>query len=316
MKAERRAYLELHIAVFLFGFTAILGDVIQLSALVLVWWRVLLTSISLLLLIRLRSLYRQLGPGMILIFMGIGVLVALHWIAFYGAIKLSNASIGLVAMATTSFFTSLMEPWILKQKMNWYEIGLGVLIVPGMVLVANNTELGMMDGLWVGLLAAFLAALFAILNKKYIGTTDEMSITFLELGSAWIFLSLVIPMTALLSENGLTIWPPSWQDWLYLLVLSLLCTTLAYVLALRSLRHLSAFASNLTVNLEPVYGIALAWILLQENDELGNGFYWGVLIILAVVFSYPILRKQMRSKPIKHQPKDGKSDLIKNAQQR
>jgi drug/metabolite transporter (DMT)-like permease len=294
MQAEKRAYLELHIAVFLFGFTAILGDLIQLSALVLVWWRVMITSFSLVFLIRPIQLFRSLGGGMILRFMGIGVLVAMHWLAFYGAIKLSNASIALVAMATTSFFTSLLEPWLLAKRVNWLEIGLGLLIIPGMVLVANSTSLGMVTGLWVGLLAALLAAFFAILNKKYIGAANEMSITFLELGSAWIFLSLVIPLYGGYRGELPVIGPPTWTDVGYILILSLLCTTLAYVLALRSLRHLSAFASNLTVNLEPVYGIALAWVLLQENEELGPGFYWGVLIILLVVFSYPLLRRWTR----------------------
>jgi len=296
MQAEKRAYLELHIAVFLFGFTAILGDLIQLSALVLVWWRVLITSLSLLFLIRPIHLFRSLSRGMILRFMGIGVLVALHWLAFYGAIKLSNASIALVAMATTSFFTSLLEPWMLTKRVNWLEMGLGLLIIPGMILVANSTSLGMVTGLWVGLLAALLAALFAILNKKYIGAANEMSITFLELGSAWIFLSLVISLYGGASVEFPVIWPPSWTDVGYILILSLLCTTLAYVLALRSLHHLSAFASNLTVNLEPVYGIALAWILLRENEELEAGFYWGGLVILLVVFSYPLLQRWARKR--------------------
>lgn len=306
MKAENRAYLELHIAVFLFGFTAILGDLIQLTALVMVWWRVFLTSGSLLFLIKPGKLFRQLGRKMTLRFVGIGILVALHWVAFYGAIKLSNASIALIAMATTSFFTSLMEPWLLRQRVNTLEIGLGLLIIPGMILVANSTSDDMLAGLLVGILSAFLAALFAIFNKKYIGTTDEMNITFIELGSAWGFLSLVIPIYALFSKEILVFWPPTLEDWGYLMVLAFLCTTFAYVLALRSLRHLSAFASNLTVNLEPVYGIALAWVLLGENKELGQGFYWGVLIILLVVFSYPVLRKRF-SKPKREKlaPKGG-----------
>jgi len=292
--AERRAYLELHTAVFLFGFTAILGDLIQLSALLIVWWRVLLTSISLLFLVRLVRIVRELPPRTILLFMGIGVIVAVHWLTFYGAIKLSNASICLVAMATTSFFTSFLEPLILRQRVKGYEILLGLLIVPGMVLIVNTTDLSLMTGLWVGLLSAFLASLFATLNKKHISRSDELSITFLELGSAWLFLSLVIPLYGWWTEEPTEIWPPRWQDWMYLIVLSLLCTTFAYVLALRALRHLSAFASNLTVNLEPVYGIVLAWLILQEHEELSPGFYLGVAIILLAVFSHPFLKKRFK----------------------
>ncbi|MCB0594148.1 MAG: EamA family transporter [Lewinellaceae bacterium] len=295
MDNEKRAYLELHIAVFLFGFTAILGDLIQLSALAIVWWRVLITSISLLFLIRGGKALRQLPWSTILQFMGIGVLVAVHWLAFYGAIKLANASIALICMATASFFTSLLEPFIMRQRMRWHEILLGMAIIPGMALIVHSTAAEMNSGILAGLAAALMAALFATLNKKLIGRTDEMSITFLELGSAWLFLSLVLPVYLSQSESPAQLLP-SRVDWFYLILLSLLCTTLAYVLALRSLRHLSAFASNLAINLEPVYGIALAWFLLKDHKELSPGFYWGVLIILAVVFSYPLLRRRFGDK--------------------
>ena len=293
MNDVKRAYVELHVAVFLFGFTAILGSLIDLSALVMVWWRVLITSISLLFMVRAVKLFRDLPLKAILQFAGIGVLVAIHWLAFYGAIKLANASITLVCMATTSFFTAFLEPLIMKHKVRWYEIGLGILIIPGMALIVNSTEASMNVGIIVGLIAAFMAALFATFNKRLVGKSDEMSITFLELGSAWLFLSIVIPIYMSTSEEKLQFWPSSMMDWIYLVILALLCTTLAYVLALRALRHLSAFAANLTVNLEPVYGIALAWVMLNEHKELSPGFYWGVLIILVAVFSYPLLKRYL-----------------------
>lgn len=295
MNAEQKSYLELHIAVLLFGFTAILGDLIQLSALVMVWWRMLFTSLSLLFLIRWGRNLRHLPKGTILKFMGIGTLVALHWVCFFGAVKLSNVSITLICMATTSFFTAFLEPLILRQRLKGVEILLGLLIIPGMALVVNHTEVSMMDGIWVGLLSALLAALFATLNKKLINEADTMSITFLELSSGWLFLCLVLPF---MMKADTPFWP-SLTDLGYLAILAFLCTTLAYVLALRSLRHLSAFASNLTVNLEPVYGILLAWILLQENEELSPGFYRGVVIILLAVFSYPVIRRWQRRREAK-----------------
>jgi len=294
MKPETRSYLELHTAVFLFGFTAILGDLIQLTALSIVWWRVFLTSLSLLFFIRLGRLFRELPRRTTFQYMGIGVLVAIHWVAFYGAIKLANASIALVAMATTSFFTSLLEPLIMRQGVKWYEIALGLLMIPGMTLIVNSTELDLLGGLWVGLLAALLASLFGTLNKKLIGRSDEMSITFLELGSAWLFLSVVLPLTLLSSDIPFSLLPPDPLDWLYLLILALLCTTLAYVLALRALRHLTAFATNLAINMEPIYGILLAVLLLNEDEELTLGFYLGGLLIMAAVFSYPLVRRYYR----------------------
>ncbi len=295
MNDTTRSYLELHIAVFLFGFTAILGDLIQLSALVIVWWRVLLTSVSLLLFIRVFRLFRETPRQLLLQYAGIGVLVGIHWLTFYGAIKLSNASITLVCMATTSFFTSILEPLLLRQAVKWFEIGLGLLVIPGMVLVVNGTDFSMLPGIIIGLISALLASIFAILNKKLVNRSDTFSITFLELGSAWLFLSILLPFY-LLRQPELVILPARPLDWSYIITLALLCTTLAYVLALRSLRYLSAFASNLTVNLEPVYGILLAWVLLNENEELAADFYWGVLVILLAVFSYPLVKRLMRKR--------------------
>ena len=290
--AVRRAYLELHLAVLLFGITAILGDLIQLSALVMVWWRMLITSISLLLLINFgRKLY-QIPRKDTLRFMGIGILVALHWLCFFGSVKYSNASVCLICMATTSFFTAFLEPLILRQKIKGYEILLGLIIIPGMVMVVNSVDFSMYLGIAIGLLSALLASLFAIFNKKLIHKADPLSITFLELGSGWLFLCLILPF--FLSSKPEAIFWPSLSDFIYLLVLALLCTTLAYVLALRVLRYISAFASNLTINLEPVYGIILAWLILNENDELSLGFYVGGTIILAAVLIYPFLRRRFQ----------------------
>ncbi len=290
MVPEKKAYRDLHIAVFLFGFTAILGDLISLSALNLVWWRVLITSLSLLFLVKWAPLLRM-PRRMLWSYAGIGVIVGLHWLTFYGSVKLANASVSLVCMATTSFFTSLLEPLILGRKVRAYEILLGVFIVPGMILVANNIEVSMMTGVWVGLSSALFASLFSILNKKLISGANELDITLIEMSSAWVFLSIVILFMTIQSGVLPEIMPTP-TDWFYLLILALLCTTFAYVLALRSLHHLSAFASNLTINLEPVYGIILAWLILKDSEDVTSGFYLGGVIIIASVFSYPFFRKR------------------------
>ncbi|NJL75662.1 MAG: DMT family transporter [Saprospiraceae bacterium] len=290
MKPIVRAYLELHAAVFLFGYTAILGDLISLPAISLVWWRVLFTSLSLLFLVQVGTIAQRLSRRQIFQFIGIGAVVALHWMGFYGAIKLANASIALVCMATTSLFTALLEPLLLRQPFKWLDVALSILVIPGMILVVSSLESNMMLGVWIGLGASLLGALFSILNKKMITQADPFTITFLELGSAWFFLSLLIPFYFLYTPT--LKWLPIGWDWLYLLILSLVCTTLAYTLMLRALKHISAFASNLTINLEPVYGIALAWFFLQEHKELSNEFYVGVVLILLAVFSYPLFQKK------------------------
>ena len=291
MQQEKRSYIELHIAVLLYGLTAILGDLIQLPAVILVWWRVLITSFSLLFFIKFGKDLLSLKKHIAFPLAGIGCLVAIHWICFYGSIKLANASVALIAMATTSVFTSLLEPWIMKRKIDLLEIILGLLIVPGMVLVVRSIDLSMMTGLLVGFAAAFFAALFGTLNKKYIDDTNPYIITFVELGSAWLFISLLF--LAGQSFIDLTHFiPQRWQDWVYILVLALLCTTLAYILSLRALKHLTAFATNLVINLEPLYGILLAAAILKEYEQLTINFYIGGGIIIAVVLSYPYLKKR------------------------
>ena len=294
MNATKKAYFELHLAVFLWGFTAILGELIQLSAVVLVWWRVLLTSISLMFIIRTGKLLRELPRKNIVQFALAGVLTGLHWLTFYGAIKLANASLALLCMATWAFFKALIEPFFLKQKIKWCEIFLGFLIIPGMVMVVENVDLSMHLGIWVGLVSSLLAALFSILNKKWIDDADPLSITFIEMSSAWLFLCLALPIFFHMEPGAALL--PSGRDFLLLIVLSLLCTTFTWVLALRSLKHMSAFAATLTVNMEPVYGILLAILILKEHRELPSGFYWGVALILVVVFFYPLANRLMKKR--------------------
>ena len=290
MNVVRRSYLELHLAVILFGFTAILGKLILLSALIIVWWRVLLTSGSLLFFKIVRDQLRTLKKKMILIYMLIGLLVGLHWLTFYGSIKLANASVALISFATTSLFTSVLEPYILRRPFRWIELGLGLLIIPGMYLIVDALEGDLIIGFGVGILSALLATAFTILNKKYIEGAEARTITFVELTSAFVLMSILIPFEYIRNPE-LIFWPSS-LDWIYLMILALLCTTLAYVLALRSLKHLSAFASNLAINLEPVYGILMALLIFREDQELSSNFYFGVVLIMVIVLGHPVLAKK------------------------
>lgn len=293
MNPISRAYIELHIAVILFGFTAILGKLISLDALELVWWRVLITSISLFFLIRFGRRLKHISRKRIVQFLGIGVIVALHWVSFFGSIKFANASITLVCMATTSFFTAFSEPFIMRYKPRKYEIILGLAIIPAMLMIVDLQDLEIRIGVLLGLLSAFLASLFGSLNKKFVHDADSMSITFLELSSAWLFLSLILPFLYVSDPSSFKLMPVG-SDWGYLIVLAIACTTLAYVLALRSLKVISAFAANLVVNLEPVYGIILAALILKEHQEMPPRFYFGFLIIIGIILSFPYIRKKFQ----------------------
>ena len=300
----RRAYLELHIAVILFGFTAILGKLISIQAVSLVWWRVLIASIGMMII--LRAKFNNVPKERIRQYLMIGGIVALHWITFFASIKVSNASIALASFATTTFFTSLIEPLIVKERHIGADILIGLLVVPAMIMIVQGIDPELRLGIWLGLVSALLVAIFASLNKKLIKHASPMQISFFELSGAWLFISLCLGVLSLAGVGDkafagmdFRLHMPQPGDWLYLLVLGLLCTTLAYFLAMRALHHVSAYNMNLVINLEPVYGIVMAWLFLHENRELTTSFYIGAAIILVVVFSYPFVLKNRKYSSVK-----------------
>ncbi len=294
MTPVQKAYLQLHIAVVLFGFTAILGRLIELSEMSIVWWRLLLTCISLIFFAGfIKNIKAIPGKGLWQL-AGIGWIVTLHWVFFYGSIKYSNVSVALVCLATTSFFTSVLEPLLLRKPFKWHETALGILVIPGMYLIVESIEAKMYTGVWMALVSAFLAAIFAIANKKMVDRYDPNSITFVELGSGWILLCLLFPFYQQFFPEATLL--PTIMDFIYLIILALFCTTLAYVLSLKALKYISAFTANITINLEPIYGILLAIWIFAENKELNTTFYYGVLIILGAVFLHPVISKIMARK--------------------
>jgi drug/metabolite transporter (DMT)-like permease len=288
-----KAYLYIHIAVILFGFTAILGDLITLTALVLVWWRVMITSGSLLFFFKQSSLTEMVTKGVLLKIAGVGVIVSLHWLCFYGAVKVANATVALVAMSATSVFTSVMEPLLNRQPFRKKDIIPGLLMIPCFVLITQYVPGGYYTGLVIGLLAAALAALFSILNKNLSKGINVYAFTFVELFSASLFLTLIIIANHYFSFFEVkTYIPTDLVQWGYIFILALFCTTLAYVLSLKALQHISAFASNIVINLEPVYGILLAVVLLGKKEYMHPGFYVGAFFIVVIVLMYPFLTKR------------------------
>ena len=239
----------------------------------------MMTSMVLLPFIRPGRLLRDLGRRQLLIFVGLGVLVVLHWVTFYGSVKLANASVALICLATTSFFSSLLEPVVVGARFSWRDTSVGLVILPGIYLIADGVDPAMTDGILVGLLSAVLVALFTTFNKRYVEKTDPLRIICLELGAGALFLTPLLPFF------GGTVWPTP-TDWLYLCVLAFLCTIFTNWLFLRSLRVLSAFAANLTVNMEAVYGILLAYFLLDDARELEPTFYLGTAVIIVAVLGY------------------------------
>lgn len=290
MNTELKAYGMIHLAVIAFGFTAILGALIDLPSLTLVWWRVLIAGIGLTYFTNGVSFIKTISSAQLMRIVFIGIIIAIHWVAFFASVKLAGASVTLVCMATTCVFVSMIEPLILKKSFSSLNFGIALLMIPGMALVVQSLESSRIIGVWAGLFSAFLAGIFSSLNKKYIQQFNIWQLSWIEMWSAFITLSIVIGCY-IFFIGKIEYWP-NHSDWIYLLILGLVCTTIAHSLSLFALRHISAFALNLVINLEPVYGILLAILLLHENKNLSLSFYFGATLIVIAVFIYPSLQKR------------------------
>ncbi|MEO5999827.1 MAG: DMT family transporter [Chitinophagaceae bacterium] len=293
----KKSLLDLHLAVFLAGFTGVLGRLISLNESLIVWYRLLITVITLLFLFVLRGSVPKISFKNLLQLFAIGAIVALHWVAFYGSIKYSNISIALVCFSTVGFFSALLEPLILRKKGSIIELLLGTLAIAGIYCIFHF-DTRYKNGIVFGGVSAVLAALFTILNKKALEKEEASTVTLYELMGGFLVLTLLLP--AYLRFFNLHLVLPSATDWLGLIVLSWLCTVLAFYLALRALKKVSAFTVNLSYNLEPIYGIVLAFLIYHENEELGDSFYVGlVLIIIAVALQMiRIYRRSLQAKQI------------------
>jgi drug/metabolite transporter (DMT)-like permease len=287
---HRRALIELHVCVVLWGFTAILGKLITLPATQLVWWRMLLVTIALACFPRVWRALRVIPPRQMLVFAGIGGVVALHWLAFYGSVKLANASVAATTMALAPAVTALIEPAITGARFERHNLLLGILVIPGVALVVGGIPGSMHLGFWVGVISAALAALFNALNKRFLGHHDAMAVTWLELGAGFVVLAVIAAFAA---PDGAGVVLPSVRDGAWLLVLAILCTLIPFAVSLATLRHLSAFTAQLAINLEPVYAIAIAVLFLGEARELDAMFFLGVAIVLAAVFGHGWLQTRL-----------------------
>jgi drug/metabolite transporter (DMT)-like permease len=290
MHPHRRALLELHACVVLWGFTAILGKLITLPAAHLVWWRMLLVTVALACVPRAWRGIKAIPPRLRGIYAGIGCVIALHWLAFYGSVKLANASVAATCMALAPVVTALIEPWLTGARFERHNLLLGILVIPGVALVVGGIPGSMHLGFWVGVCSAVLAAVFNSLNKRHLGAHDALSVTWLELGAGFLLITLSLP---LLARGGDLFVLPDARDGAWLLVLAIVCTLIPFAVALRTLRHLSAFTSQLAVNLEPVYAIVIAILFLGEARDLDGSFFLGVAIVMAAVFGHGWLSQRL-----------------------
>jgi len=276
----KKAFLQLHAAIFLAGFTGVLGRLITINEGLLVWYRMFFSVLFLLALSFFTKKIKFLHWRQALPLIGIGAIVALHWVFFYGSVKYANVSVSLVCFSTMGFFSSFIDPWISKRKMDLIEVLLGLMVMLGVYLIFHFDQEFRL-GILYGIISSILGATFTILNKKYVDKHDAQVITFYELGGGWLSLNFILPLyLQFVSFSGFI---PGVSDFLWLMVLSLLCTVLAFNLSIRALKKISPFTVNLSYNLEPVYGILLAFVIYKEHMELGLSFYVGLFIIFLTV---------------------------------
>ncbi|MCR4860159.1 MAG: DMT family transporter [Bacteroidales bacterium] len=282
MGQKTRTLLLLHLAVFLAGWTGVLGRVISLDGLPLVWYRVMISFPVLLAVLLIGRRLHRVERGAVLRFGALGILLALHWVAFYKSIQTSNVSVGVACIATSCFFSAIFEPLLTKRRIQWVELLISFIAIAGILLIFS-LDVRYRTGILWGLASAALYSVFSILIIQAGERTGEDSATMLlwELAGSVLFLSLCVPLYALLRGEPLPV--PQGADWWALPLLGSVLTIVPFLLQIYALRRLSAFTVNVAYNLEPVYSIFFAALLFGELQEVGLSFWAGIaLIVLSV----------------------------------
>ena len=279
----KKAYIQLHLAVLLAGFTGVLGRLISLNEAWLVWYRVGLTALAFWVLIAFRKDTVKIGWKTILAIMSVGVVATSHWLTFYGSIKYANVSIALVCFASIGFFTSLFEPLLLGTRFRWTELFLGLVTLFGIYLIFHF-DWEYRTGIFLGMLSAILASLFPIWNRHFLKKVSSTTLLAWQQTGGFIFLSGLLPIYLTWSTIGTD--RPTLTDWGWIIFLVGGCSVWAFQLSAAALKKLSAFTVNLSYGLEPLYGILLAFWLFREDKGLHAGFYLGAGLIMIALLAH------------------------------
>jgi len=294
--------LHFHFIVVIFGFTAILGALISVSAIPLVWYRMTLATIGLGLVLWVRKHNFRVDKTIAWVAIASGILIAFHWITFFGSVKVSNVSITLSVLSSGAFLTSLLEPIFYKRKVIGYEVFFGLLVILGLVLVLGTGTTHVKGFLYAGI-STVLAVLFTLLNGKYVAKTDPYVLSFYELFVGALVVTLVLAFQGAFTSAFFAI---STQDLLWLSILAFVCTSYAFVVSIVVMRHLTPYSIMLGINMEPVYGIALAYAIFGEKEVMHTGFYIGLTCILLAVLAngiYKLRRTKKTIHPLARNPK-------------
>ncbi|MEZ4838485.1 DMT family transporter [Flavobacterium sp.] len=287
-----KSYLHLHVIVFIWGFTAILGELISLDALPLVWFRMLMAVGFIVLFLFYKKTDFIIPRKIILTFLFLGLVIALHWLTFFKAIKVSTVSVTLACLSTGAFFASFLEPILYKRKVVWYEVFFGLLVVGGLYIIFNF-EGEYYFGIILALISAFLSALFSVINGKYAKMYDASVISFYELSGGVLFFSVYLFATNSFSKEFFMLQP---FDWIYLIILSSICTAYAFIASVKVMKFISPYTVMLTINLEPIYGILLALLIFKDKEKMSPEFYIGAILILITVIVNGIIKYRLKNR--------------------
>jgi drug/metabolite transporter (DMT)-like permease len=285
MQASFKDYVNLHFLVFLWGFTAILGKLISIPAVEMVFYRTLLSALGMAALMFIRKDTFAVSGNDLTKLLLTGLVVGAHWLTFFLAVKISNPSTALVGFATCSLWAALLEPIVKKQKIQAVEVFLGIVVVVGLYVIFSF-DFQYPLGLFLGILSGVTVAIFGVINSLMVRRIKSTAITFYEMASA----CLAIGVSMLFMEDPQL--SPSAMDWLWISILAFVCTVYAYAIAIELMKRLSVFFIQLSLNLEPVYGIILALLIFGESEVMDWSFYIGTVIILAAVMLYPVLKSK------------------------
>ena len=298
MSRETSDYLLLHFIVLLWGFTAVIGLLVEVPPVELVFFRTALSSLLLLMIIIISGINLKVTSkrdlGRILL---VGILFATHWILFFLSARVSTASICLAGMATTSLWTSFIEPVYFKRSVKWFEVLLSILAFSGMIVIFR-VEFRYVLGLTLALASALCSAMFTVINSTLTKRNDHFVITFYEMVIASIVIGISFPLYKLHISGGTLQLRPSMIDWFYIFILAGVCTVFAYSYSIKLMKRLSAFSINLTINLEPIYGILLAVLILGDRERMSGGFYIGAALIMISVLAYPVINRRLKRKAL------------------
>lgn len=287
---KSKSLLHFHFIVFIFGFTAILGSLISVNSYQIVWFRVLIAALTIIVVIKILKKSIQISLSQLLILVFCGFLISLHWVFFFKAIKVSNVSVTLSILSLGAFITSFLEPFFYKKKIVKYEVVFGIIVAAGTIIVFK-TQLHYLEGIIYALIAILFSVFFTLINGKIINYLPSLTISFYELSSGFFIISFILLLRGDFSSELIKI---TQDDLLWLLILGTICTAYAFVISVDVMKHLSPYTIMISINMEPIYGMLLAYLLLGDNEKMSSLFYVGFFLIFFSVIMNGYLKLRVK----------------------